>query len=276
MTALFEKEVVNAKTRPKITDPAGSDLFQNVWSGTVDKETANAFFVQADKDRLGSTKEQHSAAYTYLALAFKLIDTPAITVDAAGTTVTATQMFHFAGHTFREIGQLNRAADAYWRAGVTSSGGPNPDDFGIRSLSRAKTCYAEIGETNRSDEVHFLEWEARRLNAGRFTPFLSFWKVTSRYGTSVRAWFVSIVIFLGVFAGLYELFHELGWLCDLQPWTPILTAFYYSVVTTATVGYGEILPCHWIAQATVTVNILVSYVLLAIGATILGRKVLGR
>jgi hypothetical protein len=49
-----------------------------------------------------------------------------------------------------------------------------------------------------------------------------------------------------------------------------------AVVTTATVGFGDILPNNWLSQLVVILNILIAYGLLAIGSTILGRKVLAR
>lgn len=151
-----------------------------------------------------------------------------------------------------------------------------PLGFGIRSLARAKSCYAEIGETALSDEMHRLEWEARRLRSGGAAPFLIAWKVTSDYGTSATRWMWSVLAFLAAFTVWYEWLHSNKALCDTQPWTPYLTAVYYAIVTTATVGYGEIVPCRWSAQVAVILNIACAYVLLAIGATVLGRKVLGR
>jgi hypothetical protein len=98
-------------------------------------------------------------------------------------TISAPQMFHFAGHAFREIGQLNRAADAYWRAGVIVK----PNEFSVRSLARVKSCYSEVGETGKSDHMHVLEWSARRqIPSQRFPAkaLLWIWCITSKYGVS--------------------------------------------------------------------------------------------
>jgi len=187
--------------------------------------------------------------------------------------ITTGRMFHFAGHAFREIGQLNRAAESYWRAGVI----PEIGDFSVRSLARAKSCYSEIGETHESDKMHVLEWNARRtLTRQPAKTLLWLWSVTSAYGTSSRRWLVSMGVFLLAFTVIYEALYRIGHLFHSQRWTPLVTATYMAVVTTATVGYGDFVPNNWVAQLTVIVNILAAYVLLAIGSTILGRKVLAR
>ena len=276
MRSPFDGEMKRAAVRPKITDNKGREAFESALSGIVDSQSAAVAYRLADQKRLGSIADQHQAAHTYLGLAFRLIEAPSISVDVDGDKIPATRMLHFAGHAFREIGQLNRAADAYWRAGVTSNKNGSPDPFGIRSLARAKSCCADIGEDDRSDEMHVLEWEARRLGSERPTPILTLWRITSRYGTSLGAWLASLALLLGVFTLLYEALHASGWLCDTQPWTFLLTAAYYCAVTTATVGYGEIVPSHWASQLVVVLNIALAYALLATGATILGRKVLGR
>jgi hypothetical protein len=190
-------------------------------------------------------------------------------------TISAPQMFHFAGHAFREIGQLNRAADAYWRAGVIVK----PNEFSVRSLARVKSCYSEVGETGKSDHMHVLEWSARRqIPSQRFPAkaLLWIWCITSKYGVSSGRWFLSVGVFLGLFTAGYELLYRFGYLYCSRAWTPVLTAAYMAVVTTATVGFGDILPNNWLSQLVVILNILIAYGLLAIGSTILGRKVLAR
>ena len=112
MGNLFDREATKAVVRPKITDQTGLSYFATAIDSIVDPTTANTISSEADAKRLGSFADQHKAAYLYLALAFRLIETPSLMATSPG------KMFHFAGHAFRGIGQLNRAADAYWRAGV--------------------------------------------------------------------------------------------------------------------------------------------------------------
>jgi Ion channel len=272
MAHFFENERSKAKVRPTISDARGKNVFDAAALKT-NPTNANDTFNQCDVKRLGTTNEQHEAAYTYLALAFKITEDQSILINSLGRKVTVAEMFHFAGHAFRGIGQLNRAADAYWRAGVIAE----ISDFSIRSLARAKSCYSDIGEMDRSDEMHRLEWDARRLRSGRVPSALfAVWKITSAYGTSSRRWFFSVAVFLFAFTAVYQVLYDTGKVSGQQPWTPWVTAAYMSIVTTATVGYGDFVPSHWISQLVVVLNIAFGYALLAIGSTILGRKVLAR
>jgi hypothetical protein len=154
MSNIFDEEFKKAKATPKFTDAKGKLFFESASDDIKDSTTALQKYNDCDLKRLGDGAAQLEAAYTYLALSFAMMTNDDIHVK----TITAPQMFHFAGHAFREIGQLNRAADAYWRAGVIVK----PDEFSVRSLARAKSCYAEIGETGKSDDMHVLEWSARR------------------------------------------------------------------------------------------------------------------
>jgi hypothetical protein len=48
------------------------------------------------------------------------------------------------------------------------------------------------------------------------------------------------------------------------------------VYTTATLGYGDFVPSNIQSQIVVIINIIVGYLLLGVGLTIIGRKVLSR
>jgi hypothetical protein len=275
MPDLFEEEYALAKKLSGITDELGSRVFERVRNGPP--EAAPESFQRADRGRLGTPMEQHDAAYTYLGLAFLLLKHDGLTIPSGGKNLGPDMLFHFAGHAFREIGQLNRAADAYRRAGVVSTRGKTPKEFGIRSLARAKMCYEEIGESERSDQMHCLEWEARRLGSLGFRRlFLWLWAVTSRYGTDVRQWAKMFARVVLVSALVYECMHSLGWIYGQEHWTPIVSSLYCSVVTMTTLGYGDFVPHHWVAQLFVILNVFAGYFLLAVGATILGKKVIGR
>ena len=271
MSNIFDEEFKRAKVIPKFTDAKGKVFFESASDGIKDSTTASQKYNDCDLKRLGDGAAQLEAAYTYLALSFAMLTKDDIHVE----TISAPQIFHFAGHAFREIGQLNRAADAYWRAGVIVK----PNEFSVRSLARAKSCYSEVGETGKSDHMHVLEWSARRqIPSQRFPAkaLLWIWCITSKYGVSSGRWFLSVGVFLGLFTAGYELLYRFGYLYCSRAWTPVLTAAYMAVVTTATVGFGDILPNNWLSQLVVILNILIAYGLLAIGSTILGRKVLAR
>ncbi len=273
MPTVFEKEFQKASERPKITDQAGLWIFRSAIEQCTDESKAKELYEMADNRRLGTVREQHEAAYTYLALAFTMLENKKI----GGEPISHNKLFHFAGHAFREIGQLNRAADAYWRAGVTSKNGEYPTRLGIRSIARAKICYEETGETAKSDKMHSLEWDARRHGSPiRHKPFLYLWALTSRYGTEPFRWIICTMITIAIFTIFYEFMHQCYWIDQKQPWTPWISALYYCVVTMTTLGYGEFVPNHAGAQSFVVINVLFGYFLLGVGVTILGRRVIGR
>ncbi len=270
----FEQGKTKAMEVPHLTDPLGKSILSCVL-GIAGTSGAQTKFDEATHKRLGTPREQHEAAHIYLALGLLQLRVPGLTVQGGGETVPPTKLFHFAGHAFREIGQLNRAADAYWRAGVAN--GKEVDEFAIRSLARAKSCYAEIGETEKSDCMHRLEWEARRARAKWANwALLTAWRLTTAYGTSLGRWLGSLLVVLAGFSIIYEVLHTLGAIHDGHKWTPISSAAYFCIVTTATVGYGDFTPTNWIGELVVVTNVLLGYAMLVFGTTILGRKVLGR
>lgn len=272
----FREEFEKAKAEPlSISDKRGNNIFQEAKKRAGESKALELYY-QADEQRLGITAEQHRAAYTYLALAYwKLRSTKH---EDGAELPDAHLLFHFAGHAFREIGQLNRAADAYRRAGITSGEGDAPKDFGIRSLARAKMCYREIGEDDKADEAHRLEWDARRASScpcARFTLWI--WKVTSGYGTKAFPWVLWVLGMLAAFTICYQIMYWLGWLCVGKcPKWGCFTGAYYSVVTMSTLGYGDISPARCPAQLAVTIQLVLGYVFLGIGLTILGNKVIRR
>lgn len=277
MRQIFREQYEKAKKRPHITDTVGRSVLESVLNTCNDSTKAMEVYSQASRDRLGTTREQHKAAYAYLALAFALLEDASLVIEDEGVRIDSGNLFHFAGHALREIGQLNRAGDSYWRAGVMSKGGATPSSFGIRSIAKAKVAFAAVGATQQSDDMHVLEWEARRQTALWWqSSVLYLWRATSRYGTSAGRWILFTFAVVGASTWAYELMHSLRWIHQGQQWTPWLSAFYYCIVTMTTLGYGEFVPCHPAAQAFVVLNVLVGYFLLAVGATILGRKVIAR
>ena len=277
----FSSALGEARNVPSnITDPHLSKAFSDAQS-LIEEEGVDRVKNDADRDRHGDTSEQIDSAAGYLALAFNALDS--VTEDfndkeSQDFLNRACRFFHFAGHGFLNLGNVNRAADAYWRSGVVGSVANETSSLSIRSLARAKICYQDIGITEKSDQMHILEWHARLLaSTGVRSILLDLWRVTSLYGVSLRRWIVSIALTLTVFTLLYEGFARSGLLHGADDgWTPLISAFYYAVVTTTTVGYGEIHPIGPFAQIAVVLNIFIGYVLFAIGTTILGRKVLAR
>lgn len=56
----------------------------------------------------------------------------------------------------------------------------------------------------------------------------------------------------------------------------LLTPFYFSVVTFTTLGYGDVLPIHWIGEALVIIEVVLGYSTLGLLLSILANKVARR
>lgn len=278
MSVLLKQEFQRACDKPsEITDHLGRKYFDDAKGSVKNSDSALKKYLEADKKRLGSSQEIHQAAYTYLAIGFKLLKDESIKLVVDGKTLKAEQMFHFSGYAFREIGQLNRAADAYWRAGAVGSRGGTPSPLAIRSFARSKSVFAEIGEIDQSDRMHRMEWEARKtLSKGIKLWLIQLWDATSLYGTSASRWFYWLIGFVLFFSVAYEILHAQNLIAQEQSWVTGITGVYYTLVTTSTLGYGEFVPSHVFSQILVILNIILGYVLLGLGLTILGRKTLRR
>lgn len=274
------------KKRPSITDPQLAGAVEEA-GALICAGGEEEVIKTADRGRHEDTKAQILSAGSYLAVAFKSIES--LTADyrdksSQQSLRDACKYFHYAAHGFRDLGNINRAADAYFRAGVAGSlveektESEREANLAVRSLARAKICYQEIGIVEKSDQMHVLEWSARSMDfQGVRWALLGLWDVTSLYGTSLKRWICSMTLMLFAFTVLYESLYYFEFLtADGVEWTPFVSSFYFALVTTTTVGYGDIGPQGPVGQISVVFNILLGYVLFAIGTTILGRKVLAR
>lgn len=259
----------------KISDPRGITVYFAAHQGCTDQTMFDALHSHAEEARLQDTLQQYEAAYTYLALGHLGDLKPNM------FRPTKPDSYHSAGHQFRELGILNRAGDAYWRAGLRAS---TPKES-ARSFSRAKACYAEVGDVDRCDQMHRCEWQRRREAAaspslpgtrsiGR-AFVLALWYLTSGYGTKFGRWLISFAAFLGLFTILYQSMESAGVVSpDGAHWTFILSALYYSLTTS--IALDHVALSGWGPYVVIMCNVVLAYTLLAIGATVLGQKVLRR
>ena len=261
----------------EITDRKGRVCYEKIFNQIKNSRNAFEIYLEADDKRLGNKQEIFEAAYIFLALADAIYKNKAISNSLKRKELSPEYLFHFAGHVFREIGQLNRAADAYLRSGLIGVTNPEPSQLAIRSFARAKMLFSDVGENDKSDELHRMEWETRRLfNKRPKKSFLTIWKITSLYGTSIKRWFCCIIIFTIFFTLGYELLYHHDFLHtakDVQ-WRKGISSIYFTIVTLSTLGYGDIIPKSALSQFFVLCNIIVGYILLGIGLTILGKKIL--
>jgi hypothetical protein len=104
------------------------------------------------------------------------------------------------------------------------------------------------------------------------------WKATSNYGTSFARWGLWVLGTIGLFSLLYELFFQLNWLQPMEgmnhaAWVPVWSGLYYSVNVTAALGLVDYEPANMFSQGVVIVNVLIGYILLGIGISIIGRMI---
>lgn len=279
LSEIFRKKLKILEQSIEITDQRGKDLYKEIFNQIQNPHSPTDIYLEAHKKRLGSKQEIFEAAYMYLALADAIYKKKKndINISVNGNELSPEYLFHFAGHAFREIGQLNRAADAYLRSGLIGVNNSKPSQLVIRSFARAKVLFSEIGENDKSDELHRMEWETRRLlSKGTKKFFLGIWKITSFYGTSAKRWFMCISIFTIIFSLIYEFlyYHKFLYTVEHIQWTPFISSIYFTVVTLSTLGYGDIIPKSSLSQFCVFVNLVVGYMLLGIGLTILGKSIL--
>lgn len=268
-----------AAVSPQITDPRGRAIFDRVTAAVSDSQKAATAYDRADELRLGERAHQFEAGFTYLALAIRMLQETSIVLRETARDERSqeiAQLLHFAGHALREVGQLNRAGDAYARAGAVGIVDRKPSPLAIRSYARAKACYVAVGDAEHAEEMHVREWDSRRLARvaeNGVAPLLTFWRLTSKYGTSVVRWALSITVLVAAFAGVYAWMHAHHWIHPSGTWHEPFSPIYLSIVTT--LGYGDAGTTHWAAQLFVVLNLAGAFGLLAVGATILGGKVLG-
>lgn len=270
----------------KISDVDGQSIYeQSIAAYRADHRNWKDLHKRANEGRKGSN--HYEAAHLYLAMAVILSDSGAVQTRPT-TGLTAQVVYHRSGHSFRECGLLNRAGDAYWRSGCTHT---NLEQK-ARSLSRAKACYAEVGDIERADMMHRCEWQARReasRSASRAKDAASFmerrrhglraitlgvWFMTSKYGTSVGRWLLCLAGFLVVFTALYQGLQMSGAITTPSNWTPGLSSLYYTVTSSVTLDHIPI--SGWLSMLVVLVNVILANALLAVGLTVVGQKVLRR
>lgn len=274
---------------PTITDPLARGYFEEAWCNlTHGKATIPEVQGAADAARLGgSYDEKCKSAFYYLAAAEKLKDN--------GEYKEASHTYHFAAHQMRRIEQFNQAARAYANAGEFGEMAAKKIDmkdlldekikeqkFAIRSYGRAKNCYTEVGDLDASEKVYLDEQNARyalaKISRSLLDKFaLGVWKHSSVYGTSVWRWCGVMILFVLAFGAAYYFLMEDGQMTlsasvDRSLFTPL----FYSLMTTSTLGYGEIVPASLLAQIVLSLNIIFGYVLLGLGIGVIVRHIKSR
>ena len=115
-----------------------------------------------------------------------------------------------------------------------------------------------------------------KLKIKAFFGWLSLW--IFHVFTGFGEWWWTVLWALGVislFAVIYGIGHATGaFLFDFKPtmMSSIFQYFYLSVVTFATLGFGDITPLNWQAQIPVIIEVIMGYVFLGLIITIIARR----
>jgi hypothetical protein len=273
----------NAMSEESFSDSIGQTYYRQ---GEAELETAqSADSVLRKAEACGqrdSRADIMQSAFYYLAAAHFL--------ESRDPTKSA-QAYHQAGYQLQRLDQFTQAGRAYSNAGRLSERAVRSADtdaakhdlqhFAVRSYSRANHCFAEAGELEWSEAEYLNERNARVAWAkmqGKHPWAQLAWKATSNYGTSFARWGLWVLGTIGLFSLLYELFFQLNWLQPMEgmnhaAWVPVWSGLYYSVNVTAALGLVDYEPANMFSQGVVIVNVLIGYILLGIGISIIGRMI---
>jgi tetratricopeptide (TPR) repeat protein len=158
----------------------------------------------------------------------------------------------------------------------------------IRYLIDLKNYAQIVGSETLADEFYIREQDLRKQQAwdeNRYLYFILFqlWKITCDYGTSFKKWLITSLFIIIVFGFCYMPFpvHTAGHPI-LQAIKPSLSQnghdtwfspFYYSVVTIATLGYGDILPSDTSGQIFSAFEVLLGYLMFGGLLTVFAKKI---
>jgi hypothetical protein len=140
--------------------------------------------------------------------------------------------------------------------------------------ARVATCF---GSPLFTREVQDLSYIAEHKKSRPVWAWI--WKVTCNYGRSVpllSLWFIGLAL---IYAAIYTwgCAGALNWDTNSQESGPgFWSAFYYSVVTLTTLGFGDIVPTIWYSKLIVMTQVIVGYVLLGLLVSVLADKVARR
>lgn len=158
----------------------------------------------------------------------------------------------------------------------------------IRYLVDLKNHAQNIGSASLADEFYIKEQNVRKgaaWNQNKFLKFIAFWlwKNTCDYGTSFTKWLITSLVIIAFFGFCYKHYplavdnHPF-----LQAIKPSLqdnayhnwfSPFYYSVITIATLGYGDIVPSDASGQIFSAAEVLIGYLMFGGLLTVFAKKI---
>ncbi len=150
--------------------------------------------------------------------------------------------------------------------------------LGIKNFQKANWIGADIRDIDLrgaymvrrhiADENYLYEFRTR----GRWNMFLyDVWWLTSDCGRSLSRWAIWVLGFTMFFGFLYQIVEV-----DFGPHETAFSAFYYSIVTLTTLGYGDAVPASLSAQILASIQAFLGYLGLGGLLSILSNKMARR
>jgi hypothetical protein len=163
----------------------------------------------------------------------------------------------------------------------------------IKYCIEMKAYCNQIGLTDLSDFFYLHEMNYRKTQSSQQNKYLQtfgywLWRASSDYGLNLKRW---LAVSLGVMLFFALLFYPYHFDIDqnssfykvastikpsissseLSTW---FSPFYYSVITFATLGYGDILPIDVSGQIFCVLEVLIGYLMLGGLLTIFAKKII--
>lgn len=188
--------------------------------------------------------------------------------------------FALAGERYsdQEAPEYSRAADSFRNAKVEYEKEGKYDEAGEMYVREKDSIRKQLWHQMRSQRSSFMKRSIKWLG-------LNAWKVSCNYGEA-PLWFIGWAAFIILFFALiYSPF--LNWWPpeSCESWALIefreypyaegnsfLTALYFSVVTFATLGFGDITPMNSFGKVVVIIEVLSGYVMFGILITLVARR----
>ncbi|RYD75975.1 MAG: two pore domain potassium channel family protein [Sphingobacteriales bacterium] len=163
----------------------------------------------------------------------------------------------------------------------------------IKFAEQFKGFSQSLGLQSVSDNYYLLEndqkLELARVEK-RFANLFGYlvWKYSCTYGTNLYRWFIcsgAIVLFFAIFfspfgkwfageGGIYDFFAALKPSVTTSSHETWFSPVYYSVVTFATLGYGDITPRDTAGQMFSVMEVLIGYMMLGGLLSVFSKKIL--
>lgn len=240
---------------------------------------ANDHFHENDTDK------RFLVAYSY-----RLAADCAFDLKIEISNIDADHLYHYAAHQLKSLNTFNQAAICYQAGGECYKDslerlGGKPDEkkksdileFAIRSFARAKMCYQEIGESEKSATAYHKEQEVRREFLWHKKKWLTaLWyevrRVTTNYGESLKRLFITFLCICMAFSIAYTYTSYMyKWPNKfVSPLRTFLKSTYTYIAVSA--GFGEIIDVRWQVKIFILLNILTGYLLLALIFDFIIRK----